>query len=376
MTETWVSDGDASPFSELLPANCTYFNSPRITGQTGGGVATVFKNNFKCKQLSSIHFNSFELNMFELGHSHPVLCIVIYRPPQYNKDFINELSELLTEIMPKYSMVLITGDLNVHVCCPTNPLVKEFLNVIEAFNFTQSVSGPTHEHGHTLDLVLTYGISVSNVKIYDATFSDHMPILFELSLPCKLLKQRLPARLARVLKPSTAAQFSVVFTSAMEAGSPVAQGDRSDSPLGTEELASSFLSTCQITLDTVAPMKIMRPKPQSEPWFNDTTRAARQECRRAERKWKKDKQPVSYSILKKSWRCYQRTVRAEKTKHFSDIISTNCHKPRVLFSTINLFLNPPQANCSEPSPETAEAFLHFFVNKITTIRANITPPIF
>ena len=65
-----------------------------------------------------------------------------------------------------------------------------------------------------------------------------------------------------------------------------------------------------------------------------------------------------------------------KNKALFSIILANCHKPRVLFSTINLFLNPPQANCFEPSSETAESFLHFFVDKITTIRAHITPPSF
>ncbi len=37
-------------------------------------------------------------------------------------------------------------------------------------------------------------------------------------------------------------------------------------------------------LDTIAPLKVKRVNPKVEPWFNDTTRALRQTCRRAERK--------------------------------------------------------------------------------------------
>ncbi len=57
------------------------------------------------------------------------------------------------------------------MCCPADPLVKDYLNLIDSFNLEQSVKVPTHEYGHTLDLVLSYGISLGYVNVYDATFS-------------------------------------------------------------------------------------------------------------------------------------------------------------------------------------------------------------
>uniref|UniRef100_A0A7N9AKL8 VPS8 subunit of CORVET complex n=1 Tax=Mastacembelus armatus TaxID=205130 RepID=A0A7N9AKL8_9TELE len=67
----------------------------------------------------------FYLPAFEIGQSNPVLCVVIYRPPRYNnntidnnKDFINNFSDFLTGIMTNYDRVLILGDFNIHVCCP------------------------------------------------------------------------------------------------------------------------------------------------------------------------------------------------------------------------------------------------------------------
>ena len=122
---------------------------------------TVYKNDFKCKQCTvSFSISSFEVSLFEVGRSDPVLCAVIYRPPKYNKDFVNDFSGFLAEIMPKYDCVLFLGDFNIHVCCPDKPLVKDFLSLIDSFNLVQCVSGPTHEHGHTLDLVLSHGLSV------------------------------------------------------------------------------------------------------------------------------------------------------------------------------------------------------------------------
>ena len=50
-----------------------------------------------------------------VSQSDPVLCAVIYRPPKYNKDFVNDFSDLLAEIMPKYDRVLLVGDFNIRV---------------------------------------------------------------------------------------------------------------------------------------------------------------------------------------------------------------------------------------------------------------------
>lgn len=118
---------------------------------------------------------------------------MIYRPPKYNKDFINDFSDFLSGIVPNYDRILIIGDFNTHVCCPTKPLVKDLLNCIDSFNLIQSVIGSTHEHGHMLDLVLSCGLPVSNFEISEVSFSDHMPVLFDFSIPC-YSKLSIPAR--------------------------------------------------------------------------------------------------------------------------------------------------------------------------------------
>ncbi|XP_055512319.1 uncharacterized protein LOC129709775 [Leucoraja erinacea] len=308
VTETWLGVGESSAFAEMLPLDCCYLNSPRTSGR-GGGLATVFRSHFKCKQLLlSSSLASFELSLFELVGSNTVLCALVYRPPKYNKDFLNDFSIFLAEIMPRYDRVLIVGDFNVHVCCPEKPMAKDFLNLIDSFSLVQSVSGPTQEHGHTLDLVLSYGLPVSNLVICDAVFSDHMPVLFEVIIAPTAVRPRAPARHCRVVSPSTAVQFSAAF--ALNSIVP-------ESVCDTEELSSWLHSTCQTVLDTVAPLKFRQPKTKFEPWMNDTTRAVRRECRRAERKWKKDKLQVSFQMLRESWCHYQKVVKAAKRKHFS-----------------------------------------------------------
>ena len=69
---------------------------------------------------------------------------------------------------------------------------------------------------------------------------------------------------------------------------------------------------------------------KSDPADNATVRC---ECRRAESKWKKDK----------------------------------------LFNTIDFLLNASQTACMEVSPAVCENFLHFFIGKVTSVWAQISP---
>lgn len=41
VTENWLNTGESSMFSELLPADCSYFNTSRTSGR--GGTAVVLK---------------------------------------------------------------------------------------------------------------------------------------------------------------------------------------------------------------------------------------------------------------------------------------------------------------------------------------------
>lgn len=115
----------------------------------------------------------------------------------------------------KTDKFLILGDFNVHVCCESKPLVKDFLTVIESLNLTQWVTGATHEKGHTLDLVLSHGLDVSIDEICCTSLSDHMPIVFTFSMPCSLFKPCALTRPQCVLNPQTEATFSVAFKTAM-----------------------------------------------------------------------------------------------------------------------------------------------------------------
>ncbi len=106
---------------------------------------------------------------------------------------------------------------------------------------------------------------MSNLDISEVSFSDHMPVLFDISIPC-YSKPSIPARRCCIFTSSTAVQFSAAFQTFSESyfSSP--------SYFNFEELTSLLNSTCQSALTIVAPFKVMHPKPKTEPWINDITR--------------------------------------------------------------------------------------------------------
>lgn len=46
ITESWITNGDLSPFSELLNSSCLFLNSPRKVGRVGG-LVTIFKDSIQ-----------------------------------------------------------------------------------------------------------------------------------------------------------------------------------------------------------------------------------------------------------------------------------------------------------------------------------------
>lgn len=125
LTETWLSMGDTRPFSELVPSDCSFLNCPRFYGR-GGGLASVFNSSFCCRSLKTELYSSFEVLLFQLNMNQLAIAVV-YRPPNPNKDFLNEFANFLGDIVPQYDWLLIVADFNIHICCELNSLPRILL---------------------------------------------------------------------------------------------------------------------------------------------------------------------------------------------------------------------------------------------------------
>lgn len=50
--------------------------------------------------------------------------------------------------------LLVVGDFNIHVDCPSCPRARSFLSLLEFHGLVQLVTERTHERSHTLDLFI------------------------------------------------------------------------------------------------------------------------------------------------------------------------------------------------------------------------------
>ena len=175
LTETWLKSNDNVVMNAMCPTNCKFISDPRPSGK-GGGLAAVFKQQFSCSSVALGIFNTFEVHMFRIGKSNPFYSILIYRVPGPNNGFLTEFAEFLSSLVVNYSPLLITGDFNIHVDVEANKFAADFIHLTESFNLRQHVTGPTHTHGHTLDLVFTLGLSLSALFIDELFVSDHKAI--------------------------------------------------------------------------------------------------------------------------------------------------------------------------------------------------------
>ena len=135
LTETWLEPGDSDRLliEELIPSGCRFLHNPRCIGR-GGGVGMLFKNSLRVKQEEAIVTDSFQYMQIICNTSTKSFrIIVLYRPP--NGSFANfclDFSGLLGHLSTFGSLLLITGDFNIHLDPPEVPSASNFQRLLKS----------------------------------------------------------------------------------------------------------------------------------------------------------------------------------------------------------------------------------------------------
>lgn len=127
----------------------------------------------------------------------------------------------------------------------------------------------THQHGHSLDLVLLHSFSLCDLKVCENWFSDHETVMFTVPCESNASNPIAYARRFQLITSTTRNAFSLAF---WEANLSL---DDSQSDLRAEELLSKFKSISAYILDSVTPLKTSQPKSSSELWIDDTIHSGR-----------------------------------------------------------------------------------------------------
>ncbi len=145
-----------------------------LTRQTGrgGGFATIYSDILNVTQKTGYRFDSFEILMLNVKLSDKqnksVLSLAlatVYRPPGPYTDFQKEFADFLSDLLVNVDKALIFGDFNIHVDNTDDALGLAFTDLINSFGVKQNVTGPTHRFNHTLDLIISHGIDLTDIDI-------------------------------------------------------------------------------------------------------------------------------------------------------------------------------------------------------------------
>uniref|UniRef100_A0A8C2HVM8 Reverse transcriptase domain-containing protein n=1 Tax=Cyprinus carpio TaxID=7962 RepID=A0A8C2HVM8_CYPCA len=293
----------------------------------------------------------------------------VYRPPGPYTEFLKEFGDFLSDLLVTADKALIFGDFNIHIDNTNDALGLAFTNLLNCFGVKQNVTGPTHRFNHTLDLIISHGIDLTDIDIVPQ--SDDVTDHFLVSCILRIDDNNYIAsryRPGRTIVPATKDRFANNLPDLSQLLCV---------PINTHELdkmTGNMGTIFSNTLEAVAPIKLKKVREKrTVPWYNSNTHALKKETRSLERKWRKTNLEVFRIAWKNSMSSYRQALKTARAEHIHKLIENNQNNPRFLFSTVARLTNnqtPPDLNI--PSQLNSNDFMNFFTDKIDNIRNTIT----
>ena len=266
--ETFLNDTCVTT-CDRIPGFSHWARRDRANRQ-GGGVAVCHREGLQLQQLSVAAPEELEIMFFRLllHDKTAVLFCPLYRPQWQHSAPLTFLTDQLDTIMSTHSCqhVIIAGDMNQHL------VSRAYTELLAVHGLTNHVTFATHEHGASLDPVLTDlpGDSVQCCPLDKVGSSDHFAVLCELGLNpcCEEGGQRTiwlweKANWQSIKNVLESTDWDAIFTT--------------DVNENVTALTSTILSAQAIHV----PHRTYRAEPRDQPWFGYRCRQAAEKKYRA-----------------------------------------------------------------------------------------------
>ena len=183
--ETWHDDAASPSLLLACPTNYQFIvharprsNKQQMSTTTNhGGVAVFYRSALKVSRLMLLEVTTMEcmaLKIADQSRSRSVALLVIY------SEFFDELQLVLSSATCS-GCELVAGDLNVHVDVASDSSGAQLLDTLQHHDLRRHVTVPTHNGGHTLDVVITTEHSTPTaLDVCDLCVSDHFFVMFSL----------------------------------------------------------------------------------------------------------------------------------------------------------------------------------------------------
>ena len=292
--------------------------------------------------------------------------VAIYHPPsscQNSTDslFIDQLTDLLMTIQTDHSNTIILGDINIHMDDHSNQNAFILMDLINAFDLTQHVKIPTHNKGHTLDIIITTkttGFNNVGDIIPGPYISDHRLLILETAIN-KIDPQRVPTKTRKSTRNLNHA-FKEKFNDKEIINSTT-----------LEDAFNHFTVEMLKTLEEIAPQRIVKAvNRKPKPWYDEDLKQQRTIMKNREHKWIKYHEDHLWKAYAGERNRYKTMLKFKKNDCIHRIIKAISNNTRKLFKLVNEI-----TGCNKPNPmpdapndkELAESFVQFFKQKLDDI---------
>lgn len=376
LTETWLNDTDPH---KIWIQSCgfnkdTYrMNVSNRHGKSGGGLALVYNQCLlKIRQDKCGSTRSFEYAVWKILMKGECFTLIgIYHPPYSTANkitmqmFLEDFTEWLSEILPDYNNIFMTGDFNIQVNDYENENTCMFNDILQIYGLKQHVKFATHKLGNTLDLVITECISKVDVHkcVPGMYFSDHCSV----NCVTKIPKPDITVEKIRYRKLRTIDVNKLIEELECDTLQEIEDLDN---------LVDTFESRMENSLNKLAPEqhKQICIRSVTNSWFSAELAEQKRKIRRLERHWNKFSDVLTWEELKQQRLIYKYMIMAEKKKVIHNKVLECGNDNKKLYSLVNYLTGDLKNN---PLPEhsndkqLADDFVEYFLNKIDTIRESI-----
>ena len=372
ITETWLKDTQEDEAwinqSALQQNSYNTWLHNRPNDQRGGGLALIHKKHIPIKELKKGNTPTIEYGVWKATARNKAIHLVgIYHPPPSTTNrtttgmFIDEITEVLTDIVPKYPNLIILGDFNISTEKVTSPDTVIFNDTMAALGLQQHVQGPTHKMGNTLDLIFSQlepWLTVTGTTTHSFV-SDHCMVSVELSL--KKPRPPIVRKVIRDCSKITPQTFGENYTN-----------PNCDEDTTLEEAHNLFEEELLKALNRVAPLKAIKcTNRQKHPWHNQFIKDQKRVVKNREKIWRRYQQEHQWLAYKKERNAYNRLLTFQKKQTLSELIKNSGKDTKKLFDLVNnLTSNKPSNKMPEGQSDgmLAKEFATFFLDKIENIR--------
>jgi len=333
----------------------------------GGGIAFIYKSTLDNKvSFHRDEFSSFEHAELTLNQPRSKLSLhCIYRPPPSSKnkiapnDFKHQFREFLSLKTIESPYTIIVGDLNVDFNGQTSDS-RHLRDLFQEHELSQHVSGPTNNHGHTIDYVLSSAdVTISSpVTNIDILMSDHNLQFFDIPFICPNTTKR----------EVTSRNFKSIDIGQFKKDIHVKLSNCAETTIG------ALNSVLRETTDTHAPATTRRVKDRpSAPWMNNNVKETKRRKRAAEKKWLKTKLDSTKLVYQQAKQTYKAAIVTAKRDYFDQkfsAVETSKEFFRLSHSLLGRTTESPLPSSVDAS-DLPDKFGNYFLDKISAIRDDL-----